>query len=127
VPDEPPRRRITDRDQEQAVDLLNERLDRYARRLARLEDKMDAVAKDLRDDMREDNAQLRTEILEFRKESKTAHHNIAYGKDPEDHRKQLPPQPATLTWGTVAKAVTLFVAIFTPTTAVIVAVLGAHS
>lgn len=53
---------------------------------------------------------MHTALENLRNENKAAHHNIAYGKDPEDEKKPLPPQKTVpvITWGMVGKFLTGF-------------------
>jgi hypothetical protein len=136
VADDPPipRRRVTDQERRRwndtALDLLREDLEDVQseqRAIAALYRRLAPIPNLLEQYMKTTDARLdrmHNIVEKVREENRTAHRNIAYGKDPEDGEKQLPPQPATLTWGAVAKIATILAAFFAPTAALVAAVIA---
>jgi predicted RNase H-like nuclease (RuvC/YqgF family) len=69
--------------------------------------------------------QLSKTIEEFKLDNARQHQNVAYGKDPIDGRTVLPPTPATLTWGAVAKVAVIMGTFFTAAATIVAAMLTA--
>src|SRR4051812_18172628 len=99
VPDQPPRRRMSDRDRrrwtDNALDMLKQQMDSNAEEIADLRAELRAVARlppevaafrrefdDWKTERREDIREFRNDIAELQKENKLAHKRIAHGKDP---------------------------------------------
>lgn len=116
---------IVDRQQEQNEDIAELRLEMrallalpptIAAQMNTLEGRLkaqEASFDEWKVERRQDLVEIRDDIKDLQEEARTAHHRLAYGKDPETN-KPLPPQPAKLTWGTVAQIITVEAAILGP-------------
>jgi hypothetical protein len=137
VPDEPqPRRRISDRERrrwnDQAWDMLKEDVEDVQseqraiaalyRKLAPLPDVLEQHMKTT--DRRLDR--LDTTLEKLIDENREQHRRVAYGLDPKDGKTPLPPQPATLTWGAVAKVATIIGTFFGSAAIIVAALLASH-
>lgn len=133
MPEEPPRRRITDRDRrrwsDDRLDDLKEDVDELQaehRAVARVPGELAALSRAFEQYQGATEtmlAEMRTDIRELRHENRTAHKRVAHGRDPET-AEPLPKQAVTLTWGAVAKIATILAAFFGPTAALVAALLG---
>jgi hypothetical protein len=138
VADDPqpqPRRRMTDRDRrrwtDQALDMLKDDVDDVQseqraiaalyRRLAPLPELLERYMKTT--DARLDR--MHTALENLRDENRLQHRRVAYGMDPEDGKTPLPPQPALLTWGGVAKVATIMGTFFGAAAVIVAALLSA--
>lgn len=139
MPDQPPRRRITDNDRrrwnDKALDLLGDRVESHSediedlraehRAVANLAPQMAAFRREFdewKTERREDIAEFRTDIRELQTENRIAHGRLARGKDPVDG-KELPPLPAKLSWGDVLKVATAVSLVLGPIAVIIAALL----
>jgi hypothetical protein len=152
VPDQQPRRRQTDKDRRAWPDeRLNELLASHERLSEIVGEQGKQIA--VLVSQAEDDADLRTALSRLPdrvNELKATHHrdmkdvrdefrgrfnkiDVAHdrtetrakGVDP-DTEEPLPPPRVTLTWGGVAKIITIFAAILAPTAAVIAALIQSH-
>jgi hypothetical protein len=156
VPDQPqPRRRITDSERrrwsDKALDMLGRRVESHAEDIEELRAEMRAVSRlpgemasltraferfrentitdlmQLREDSKEDFAEVRKDIRELRADNRQQHKRVAYGVDPEDGKTPLPAQPATLTWGGVLKVATAVSLVLGPIAIIVAALLQGGS
>jgi hypothetical protein len=136
VADEPPRRRISDRDRrrwnDDRLDDLKENVDDLQaehRAVARLPGEVAAISRLLEQYMAATDSRLdrmHTTLERLRDENRVAHKRVAYGVDPEDGTTPLPPHPATLTWGAVAKIATIIGTFFGSAAIIVAALLSAQ-
>jgi hypothetical protein len=136
VPDQQPRRRISDKDRRswpdaRLNDLKNDFEDLQAeqRALAALYRKLAPVPDLLEQYMKTTDRRLDridTGLEKLRDENREQHRRVAYGMDPRDGKTPLPPQPATLTWGSVAKVATIIGTFFGSAAIIVAALLAAH-
>jgi hypothetical protein len=150
VPEPQPRRRQTDKDRRRwndlALDLLGQRVESHAEDIEDVKAEMRAVARlpaefaafrrefeewksERRDDLielRKSDAETRDELRELRRENREQHRRVAYGMDPRDGKTPLPPRPATLTWGSVAKVATIIGTFFGSAAIIVAALLAGH-
>jgi hypothetical protein len=127
-----PRRRLTDKDRrrwnDQAFDMLKddvEDVQSEQRAIAALYRQLAPLPELLAQYMKTTDARLdrmHTALENLRDENRLQHRRVAYGLDPQDGKTPLPPQPAVLTWGGVAKVATI-IGTFFGSAAVIVAAL----
>jgi hypothetical protein len=136
VPDQQPRRRQTDKDRRSWPDArLNDLKDDFEdlqaeqRALAALYRKLAPVPDLLEQYMKTTDRRLDridTGLEKLRDENREQHRRVAYGMDPRDGKTPLPPQPATLTWGSVAKVATIIGTFFGSAAIIVAALLAAH-
>jgi hypothetical protein len=136
VPDQQPRRRISDKDRRswpdaRLNDLKNDFEDLQAeqRALAALYRKLAPVPDLLEQYMKTTDRRLDridNNVEKLRDENREQHRRVAYGMDPRDGKTPLPPQPATLTWGSVAKVATIIGTFFGSAAIIVAALLAAH-
>lgn len=136
---QPPRRRISDRDRrrwnDQALDLLDERVESHAqdiedmqrmlRDLPQLRSEFSAFRREFDEwkaERRDDVTELRTDIRELRGENRRAHKRVAYGRDPET-AELLPATRAALTWGAVLKVASAVSLVLGPIAVIVAALL----
>jgi hypothetical protein len=127
-PQQPPRRRATDRDRRRWSDP---RLDDLKEDVEDKADRAELVALNrvLEQYMKTTDSRLdrmHGTLEKLRDENRAQHKRVAYGLDPEDGKTPLPPRPATLTWATVAQAVTIIGAFFGSAAIIVAALLSAH-
>jgi len=136
VPDQQPRRRLSDKDRRSWPDArLNDLKDDFEdlqaeqRALAALYRKLAPVPDLLEQYMKTTDRRLDridNNVEKLRDENREQHRRVAYGMDPRDGTTPLPPQPATLTWGSVAKVATIIGTFFGSAAIIVAALLAAH-